>query len=106
MLLKSFYIQFVFLFQIPTTPNDAGDNSDLSKLARVLRLYSCGASELISAYYHARLAQQRQLGSGVFPCGSVSVRVSLSEGGGDMGQVLRVEVLNARHLKPGIYSLM
>ncbi len=46
-------------------------------------------------YYDARHRQQRQLAPGVFPSGSVNCRVLLQ------GQHLRVEVLNARHLKPG-----
>ncbi len=77
---------------------DAGEVDDLARIARVLRLYSCSSGALLSHYYSARHRQQRTLPPGVFPFGSVTARVLLQ------GAHLRVEVLNARHLKPGTMS--
>ncbi len=93
-------LNFFYGEQVPSNSVDGGGTStgagvdSLARLARALRLYSCGASTLVSLYYAARYRQQRQLAPGDFPCGSVSARILLQ------GRRLRVEVLNARHLKP------
>jgi hypothetical protein len=70
------------------------EDERLLGLARLVRLYACNARTLTHLYYLARHAEQTAVPLAVFPCGSVTVRVLLQQ------MHLRVEVLNARHLRP------
>ncbi len=71
-------------------------DDDLVRLARALRLYCCGAGRLVALYLAARHRHQRHLAPGEFPCGSITLRALVLPQSG----TLRVEVLNARLLKP------
>ena len=62
---------------------------------RVVRLYACNARTLTHLYYLARHAEQSAAAVATsLPFGSVTVRALLQR------SHLRVEVLNARHLRP------
>ncbi len=59
-----------------------------------LQLYASDSNILISRYLFERHREQRAVEEGEYSLGSVNVRVQL------LREHLRVEVLNARHLKP------
>ena len=61
----------------------------------MLTLYSCSPSDLILAYYDQRYLDQRFLSTtSTYPIGSITLRALVDR------THLRIEVLNARHLKP------
>ena len=61
----------------------------------MVRLYACNARTLTQLYYLARHAEQSAAAvAAALPFGSVTVRALLQRAH------LRVEVLNARHLRP------
>ena len=72
----------------------------MERTEKLLRLYSASQEDLILLYYSDRfehqLGQQHPHGSelSVYPIGSINLRAILHE------THLRVELLNARHLKP------
>ena len=72
----------------------------MERTEKLLRLYSASQEDLILLYYSDRfehqLGQQHPNGSelSVYPIGSINIRAILHE------THLRVELLNARHLKP------
>ena len=69
--------------------------SSLCMFYRVVRLYACNARTLTHLYYLARHAEQSAVSVATsLPFGSVTVRALLQR------SHLRVEVLNARHLRP------
>ena len=73
---------------------------DVNKILKLLKLYSASNQDLISTYFSERfkhqLEQQHPNGdsTSVYPIGSITVRAMVHE------THLRVEILNARHLKP------
>ena len=86
-----------------------GGGAAAARIGRTLRLYSLSAERLMSRYLAARYKMQSALstaaaasggnhggGGGPYPYGSVTVRAAMLQ-----GTHVRVEVLNARHLKPG-----
>ena len=88
-LLIDSYILFVFYRQL-----------NVARTVKLLQLYSASSDDLIFNYYSERfkhqLDQQRPSGTetNVYPIGSINIRAIVHE------THLRVEVLNARHLKP------
>jgi len=66
----------------------------LNKMRNLLQLYASDTPDLISRYYKNRLQQQRCLQADEFSLGSVTIRVEL------LKEHLRIEILNARELKP------
>lgn len=72
------------------TPRD----ETLTRMRLLLQLYASDSAELISRYYWDRIKEQRALQAGEYKLGSITVRAQL------LRDHLRVEVLNARHLKP------
>ncbi len=72
--------------------NLPSDDNGIGRMARDLRLYACSSQALVLHYYSLRVLHQQQHS---FPYGSVTAKVLLQ------GRHLRVEVLSARHLKPG-----
>ena len=63
---------------------------------RLLKLYCCSGDDLLLAYYEHRYTDQRVLSSASkYPIGSLTVRAVI-----DGDTHLRLEILNARHLKP------
>ena len=72
----------------------------MARTVKLLQLYSASSDDLIFNYYSERfkhqLDQQRPSGTetNVYPIGSINIRAIVHE------THLRVEVLNARHLKP------
>ena len=69
-------------------PND----ETLRKMEAQLQLYASDSHVLISRYLFDRYREQKSVTD--FPLGSVNIKVQL------LREHLRVEVLNARHLKP------
>ena len=73
---------------------------NVARTVKLLQLYSASSDDLIFNYYSERfkhqLDQQRPSGTetNVYPIGSINIRAIVHE------THLRVEVLNARHLKP------
>lgn len=72
-------------------PNDPS----LIKMAKLLRMYASDGKTLVRTYYQERYIEQTELPPNSYPCGSISIKAALWQ-----GTHLRVEVLNARHLKP------
>jgi len=72
------------------TPRD----ETLTRMRQLLQLYASDSADLISRYYWERIKEQRNLQAGEYKLGSITVRAQL------LRDHLRVEVLNARHLKP------
>ena len=70
----------------------APDDETLLKMEAQLQLYASDSQILIARYVWERHREQRLMLE--FPLGSVNIRVQL------LREHLRVEVLNARHLKP------
>ncbi len=60
----------------------------------LLQLYASDSSELISRYLWERYGDQKGIKGGEYTLGSITVRCQM------LREHLRVEVLNARHLKP------
>ena len=75
-------------FYADKVPND----ETLLKMEAQLQLYASDSHILISRYLFERHREQKAMTE--FPLGSVNIRVQL------LREHLRVEVLNARHLKP------
>ena len=69
-------------------PND----ETLKKMEAQLQLYASDSHVLIARYFFDRYREQKVVTD--FPLGSVNIKVQL------LREHLRVEVLNARHLKP------
>ena len=69
-------------------PND----ETLKKMEAQLQLYASDSHVLIARYFFDRYREQKVITD--FPLGSVNIKVQL------LREHLRVEVLNARHLKP------
>ena len=73
---------------------------NVARTVKLLQLYSASSDDLIFNYYSERfkhqLDQQRPSGTetNVYPIGSINIRAIVHE------THLRVEILNARHLKP------
>ena len=71
------------------------DDPNLLVTNRLLKLYCCNGEDLLLAYYDQRYIDQRVLSAGsTYPIGSVTIRAVVDSGH------LRIEILNARHLKP------
>jgi len=66
----------------------------LTRMKLLLQLYASDSSELIGRYYWSRIKEQRSMQVTDYKLGSITVRAQL------LRDHLRVEVLNARHLKP------
>lgn len=66
----------------------------LLKMKSLLQLYASDTPDLIARYYWDRLRDQKSLGPDEYKLGSISIRAQL------LKEHLRVEVLNARSLKP------
>merc|ERR1711902_100723 len=77
-------------FYGPVIPRD----ETLTRMRLLLQLYASDTSELVSRYYWNRVKEQRALQVGDYKLGSITVRAQL------LRDHLRVEILNARHLKP------
>ena len=70
----------------------------------VLQLYASDSTELISRYLWERHRDQVSIKAGDYNLGSITIRCQL------LREHLRIEILNARHLKPpdpisGIFEL-
>eukprot|EP00095_Tigriopus_kingsejongensis_P000958 maker-scaffold83_size396513-snap-gene-0.15 protein:Tk00958 transcript:maker-scaffold83_size396513-snap-gene-0.15-mRNA-1 annotation:"conserved hypothetical protein" len=72
-------------------PNDPS----LIKTAKLLRMYASDVKTLVNFYYRSRYLEQSELPTNSYPCGSITIKAVLLQ-----GSHLRIEVLNARHLKP------
>ncbi len=70
------------------------EDETLLKMRSLLQLYASDSSELISRYLWERHRQQKDIREGEYSLGSVTIRCQM------LREHLRVEVLNARHLKP------
>ncbi len=70
------------------------EDEQLLRIARLVRLYACNARTLTHLYYLARHAEQTAVPLDRLPHGSVTMRALLQQ------RHLRVELLNARHLRP------
>ena len=80
-----------FFFDQSVPQNDA----TLDSIQQSLTLYSCNVSDLIESYYNRRYMDQRLLSAtSTYPIGSITLRALIDR------SHLRIEVLNARHLKP------
>jgi len=77
-------------FYGPVVPRD----ETLTRMKLLLQLYASDSADLIGRYYWSRIKEQRSLQAGEYKLGSITVRAQL------LKDHLRVEVLNARHLKP------
>eukprot|EP00092_Neocalanus_flemingeri_P041502 GFUD01045197.1.p1 GENE.GFUD01045197.1~~GFUD01045197.1.p1 ORF type:complete len:1194 (+),score=262.01 GFUD01045197.1:849-4430(+) len=77
-------------FYGPVVPRD----ETLTRMKLLLQLYASDSADLIGRYYWNRIKEQRALQAGEYKLGSITVRAQL------LKDHLRVEVLNARHLKP------
>ena len=75
-------------FYADKSPND----ETLLKMEAQLQLYASDSNVLIARYLWERHREQKNMQE--FPLGSVNIRVQL------LREHMRVEVLNARHLKP------
>lgn len=81
-------------------PQPKSGHLNVPRTTKLLQLYSATSEDLIQNYYSERfryqLEQQHPNGSetSVYPIGSINVRAIVHE------THLRIEVLNARHLKP------
>merc|ERR1712029_1261164 len=64
------------------------------KMKRQLELYASDSVELISKYLSERYKKQKEVSPGEFVDGSITVRCQI------LREHLRIEILNARHLKP------
>ena len=76
----------------------------LLKMKSVLQLYASDSTELISRYLWERHRDQVSIKPGDYNLGSITIRCQL------LREHLRIEILNARHLKPpdpisGIFEL-
>ena len=76
----------------------------LLKMKSVLQLYASDSTELISRYLWERHRDQVSIKPGDYNLGSITIRCQL------LREHLRIEILNARHLKPpdpisGIFQL-
>jgi hypothetical protein len=60
----------------------------------LLELFASDSESLINNFYKQRLSDQRSVPVGVFPLGSINIRIQF------LRSHLRVQVLNCRHLKP------
>jgi len=74
----------------PQQPQD----ETLLKMKRQLQLYASDSPVLISRYLSERYKKQREVKAGEFVDGSITLRCQI------LREHLRIEVLNARHLKP------
>ena len=77
----------------------------LLKMKSVLQLYASDSTELISRYLWERHRDQVSIKPGDYNLGSITIRCQL------LREHLRIEILNARHLKPpdpisGIFELL
>ena len=77
----------------------------LLKMKSVLQLYASDSTELISRYLWERHRDQVSIKPGDYNLGSITIRCQL------LREHLRIEILNARHLKPpdpisGIFALL
>jgi len=77
-------------FYGPVVPRD----ETLTRMKLLLQLYASDSAELIGRYYWNRIKEQRSLQAGDYKLGSITIRAQL------LRDHLRVEILNARHLKP------
>ena len=75
-------------FYAGKSPND----ETLLKMEAQLQLYASDSNVLVGRYLWERHREQKAMQE--FPLGSVNIRVQL------LREHMRVEVLNARHLKP------
>ena len=66
----------------------------LLKMKSLLQLYASDSSDLISRYLFERHREQNSIQPGDYELGSITIRCQL------LKEHLRIEVLNARHLKP------
>ena len=66
----------------------------LLKMKSLLQLYATDSSELISKYLWERYREQNLIKTGDCELGSITIRCQL------LKEHLRIEILNARHLKP------
>ena len=76
----------------------------LLQMKSVLQLYASDSTELISRYLWERHRDQVSIKPGDYNLGSITIRCQL------LREHLRIEILNARHLKPpdpisGIFEL-
>lgn len=73
---------------------------NVERMVKLLQLYAANPEDLILKYYKERLVHQIEqqhpqgMSTSVYPIGSITIRAIVHE------THLRVEVLNARHLKP------
>lgn len=77
-------------FYGPVVPRD----ETLTRMKLLLQLYASDSADLIGRYYWNRIKEQRSLQAGDYKLGSITIRAQL------LKDHLRVEILNARHLKP------
>ena len=75
-------------------PQQQPQDETLLKMKRQLQLYASDSSELISKYLSERYRKQKEVQPGEFVDGSITVRCQI------LREHLRIEILNARHLKP------
>ena len=88
---QTFNILLNFFFGDSVPQNDA----ILDSIQHPLTLYSCNVSDLVATYYNRRYMDQRLLSAtSTYPIGSITLRALIDR------SHLRIEVLNARHLKP------
>ena len=66
----------------------------LLKMKSLLQLYASDSTELISRYLWERHNEQVSIKPGDYQLGSITIRCQL------LREHLRIEILNARHLKP------
>ena len=66
----------------------------LLKMKSLLQLYASDSTELISRYLWERHKEQVSIKPGDYQLGSITIRCQL------LREHLRIEILNARHLKP------
>ena len=66
----------------------------LLKMKSLLQLYASDSTELISRYLWERHKEQVSIKQGDYQLGSITIRCQL------LREHLRIEILNARHLKP------
>jgi len=77
-------------FYGPVIPRD----ETLTRMKLLLQLYASDTADLVSRYYWNRVKEQRSLQVGEYKLGSITIRAQL------LKDHVRVEVLNARGLKP------
>ena len=66
----------------------------LLKMKSLLQLYASDSADLIAKYLRERYREQLLVKPGEFALGSITIRCQI------LSEHLRIEVLNARHLKP------